>query len=612
MTPRDSGPHDQTLERPQVSTRQAHLRILATTDIHMQLVGFNYVTDSATSNSGFAGITTLIQAARSQAEAEHRACILLDNGDLLQGNAMGDILARTPVTSAHPVAALLNHLRYDAVGLGNHDLDHGLPYLSTFAAQLAMPLVATNLTTTPIPNVHETALITSALPCSDGTTAQLKLGILSLLPAQTAIWNRFVLQDVATVTDPVDAAHQAIVTLRKQGAEVIIVLAHMGISAKAEDSALLLARIPGVDAIITGHTHRRFPGADHVQQRGVDIKTGLLANRPGVMPGHSASDLAVLDLDLTFGENDQWRVRAHQSELRRNTGDISPDPKSLAICAPAHHRARDHLARKLGKTETRLHNYFTLAEPTQTCALIARAKALAMRDAVAGTSAARLPILATAPAHTAGGRGGPGNFLDIAPGDVLRRHLAGLSPYANSIWGLKVSGRDLRAWLEHAALVFAPLRADLPDQLLNDQRIPIYNFDTIYGLSYAIDPTRPPGRRIRNLMHDGAPVAANKLFLLATNQFRAAGGGGYANLEARRVLLKRRISNEAALIDALRHPDDTLWHNSTPWHLSSADPLHAVIHTAPKALDHLSDIAHLNPKPLGSTPAGFARIRLNF
>ncbi|MEP2418652.1 MAG: hypothetical protein ABJI09_07915, partial [Marinomonas sp.] len=164
----------------------------------MQIVGHDYVSDRSVGHHGLAGIATLIRTARQEAAAQGAACVLLDNGDLLQGNAMGDQLAQMAVSPAHPVIACLNHLRYDAIGLGNHDLDHGLPYLRAVAGALDMPLVSTNLHLTEPGPLRHWAIATCPLPMADlPTPATLQIGLLSVLPTKTEIWNRDVLEGQA-------------------------------------------------------------------------------------------------------------------------------------------------------------------------------------------------------------------------------------------------------------------------------------------------------------------------------------------------------------------------------------------------------------------------------
>ena len=582
------------------------LRVLATTDLHMQLLGHDYVADRPLDHHGLAGLSHMISDARQEAEAQGYATLLLDNGDTFQGNALGDLLANQAIDKTHPGVAVCNHLRYDALGVGNHDLDHGLDYLRDIAAALQMPLISTNLSLK-----RRGALETSVLiHCPCGPDQEIVVGLVSVLPEHTAIWNSHTLGAENSVLPPLGCITDHVARLREKGADVIVLMAHMGIRKGKTDSAVYLAGIAGIDAVITGHTHRRFPGSDHWAARGIDPASGLLAGRPAVMPGHHGSDLGVLDLYLTRDTEGKLRVTGQQSELRKNRRSILPDPSVTAICRAAHDKTRKALKRPIGYTPIHLHNYFSLAMPTPTCAMLARAQALVIRDALADTPHGGLPLVAAVSAHTAGGRGGPRNYLHIPPGPILRRHIAGLAPYADQICALRTTGTGLRHWLEHAARVYRHLHRNNPTQQLIDPAVPPFNFDTIYGLNYTIDPTRPVGDRIQHLSFAGTPVAPDQSFVLVTNQFRAAGGGGIDLRGVSEVLHRSPVPIEKALAGAVQRPFEQVWDDHPPWRISCDDPVKAVLQTAPEAVKYLPDAAHLFPEVRGSTPSGFVSLQL--
>ncbi len=593
-----------------------HLRILATTDIHMQFLGYDYVRDRALAHHGLAGLATMVDQARAEARAREMPCVLFDNGDLLQGSALGDRLSRQPVTKQHPVVRCLEEMAYDALGIGNHDLDHGLTYPFQIAALCHAPLISSNLQTFRPSPIKSSAIIERVPPelfCQSNGT--LRIGVLSVLPDQTALWNRHILDGQAKIVPARDIMIPAIDDLRQRGADIIILLAHLGIEnsregGKHHDDARALAALPGIDAVITGHTHRRLPGLDHAGFSDVDVIKSTLAKRPAVMPGFNASDLAVLDLGLAQTPAGEWHVLSHETQLRANTQAVPPHARIAAICKKAHEETRQLLAKQVGRTEHLLHNFFSLAMPTTTCAILAQAKRDVVARGLQGQPAADLPILATASAHTAGGRSGPDHFLHIPPGPILNRHLAGLDPYTNEICALRVTGADLRHWLEHSTEVYHHLRKIDGDQYLIQDKRPTFDYDTIYGLEYAIDPTRPAAERIVHLEYKNAPLSDTQNFVLATTTFRAAGGGGGAQFAQDRILFQSRNSLDDALRVILTEPAQTNWQNSVPWRFACDASVQAVIRTSPEAKNHLHDIAHLQPELLGIDDTGFLRIRL--
>ena len=595
------------------SAEPCKLRILATSDLHMHLTAYNSVADKTAPTHGFAGVATLIEQARTEARDLSAGCVLFDNGDLLQGTAMGDWLAQHPVTAQHPVIACLNALEYDAMGVGNHDLDYGLPYLRAVAEQLHLPIVATSLNGEDLSPLTPAALIPCEIPATEHSPARhLKIGVLSVLPQQTALWNHHLLNGIATVDHALDALTAAVPALRAQGADLVVLLAHMGLEKNCEEdeTALPLAQIPGIDAMITGHTHRRFPGPDHPKADGLDIEIGTVAEIPAMMPGHAGSDLAVLDLELAQNSDGSWLVAKHTCTLRQNTVQTPPARVVMTATESAKNALRRHLSEVTGQTPQDLHNFFALVQPTLICALTAQAKSQIARAGLKGMAESALPLIVATAAHTAGGRDGPHNFLHIPKGPVLRRHLAGLDPFGNQIWAVRVTGAEIMRRLEQAATVFAQLTPNTSSQYLHNQAVPIFNFDTYFGLHYDIDPLLPVGQRIKNLRHGEAPVLPNQQFVLVTNQFRAVGGGGYDPLPPDRVILRSDQRLEEGLTEVLSKPCPGNW--VPPWRIVPSSSVSANIETSPDALQHLQQIARLSPQVGPTTAEGFVELRVTF
>ena len=614
MTTANPGSMDRSERQSDASAEPYKLRILATSDLHMHLTAYNFITDKTAPTHGFAGVATLIEQARKEARAQSAGCVLFDNGDLLQGTAMGDWLAHRPVTAHHPVIACLNTLGYDAMGVGNHDLDFGLPYLRAVAAHLSMPMVASNLSGPDLGPITSATLIPCEIPATKGAPMRhLKIGVLSVLQQQTALWNHHLLHGIATVDDAAEKLKAAIPNLRAQGADLIVLLAHMGLEQNDDDdeTALHLAQIPGIDAMIAGHTHRRFPGPDHPMAEGLDIKGGTVAKVPTMMPGHAGSDLAVLDLDLMEGGDGTWQVIKHSCTLRQNTAQTPPAKAVLTATQAAQHTLRSKLSEVVGQTPKDLQNFFSLVQPSPICTLTAQAKCRIARAGLKGKAEAALPLIVATTAHTVGGRDGPHNFLNIPKGPVLRRHLAGLDPFGNQIWAIRVTGANVMQRLEHAATVFAQLTLNASCQSLQNQAMPIFNFDTYFGLHYDIDPLKPAGQRIKNLRHGEAPVLPAQHFVLVTNQFRAAGGGGYPPLPVDDVILRSAQRLEEGLIEVLSDPDDGKW-QAPPWRIAPSSPVSATLETSPDALQHLHQIAQLSPHVGPTTGEGFVQLRVTF
>ncbi len=595
------------------SERSVCIRLLATTDLHGHLLPHDYIKDQPTQDGGLAGLARLITEARAQADEAHMPVVLLDNGDTFQGTPLAHDLAECDVGADHPIVAAMNYLQYDALGLGNHDLDHGLPYLKAVAGALNMPMLNSNLRHIDISPLNQSLLLPVDL--GGAAPAPLTLGILSVLPMQSAAWQSHHLGPNTTLEEPDATIRTAAAILRKQGADLIVVLGHMGIgNADSTDSDVLashgLVRTGDIDALILGHTHRRLPSVDYSSRKGVDIETSTVGGVPALMAGHAGSDLGVMDLTLDYDPAHGWQVRNHCCALRPNGANVLPDPQIVAFAKASHDRVRQKLTNQVGTTPTPLHSYFSLVTPAPTQRLTALAQHRQISKALEGSEYAHLPLLSSSAAHGAGGRDGLGNYVNIPQGPVLRRHIAGLNPFANQTVGIVISGDNLRNWLEHAALLFNGLTAQTCSQMLIDTDVPAFQFDTIFGLHYVIDPTAPPYQRISQLEYEGAPVAADANFILATSQFRATGGGGYPATPPSEIVCHVSTPLQDSMIDVLNRPGTAPWDTAAPWRFADLGGISATILTHPNALECIADIANLQPKLEGSTPEGFIRLSI--
>ncbi len=304
---------------------EASLRILATTDIHMHLVDYDFIRDEPDETIGLNRTAALIAEAR----AENPHSILVDNGDLLQGSPMGDVAARVrPLEEGelHPAYAAMNLMGYDASVAGNHEFNFGLEALERAQKGPNFPMLAGNVyRVNPDGSPGETLfpasiLLTRQVTDSEGANREIKIGIIGVLTPQIMEWDKDKLTGKVTTGDGVEAVEREIPKLKAQGADVIVVLAHAGLSSQPragldENFAAYLAKVPGVDAIVTGHSHRVFPGPDYETFPGADLAKGTIDGVPTVMAGAYGSHLGVIDLRLDV-DGDEWTVIEGKAEAR--------------------------------------------------------------------------------------------------------------------------------------------------------------------------------------------------------------------------------------------------------------------------------------------------------
>lgn len=542
------------------------LRLIATSDLHMHVRPYDYFEDRVDDSTGLATLAPLITRARQA----HPCALLVDNGDFLQGAPLGDVAAQAYAEGArddNPVIAAMNAIGYDAAALGNHEFNYGLDYLEHALSHARFPVLCANLKRSDgTPLVPASVIITRMLPGADPDThPPLRIGLMGLVPPQVLQWDRSHLHGRISASDIRAAARDTAAALRAGGADLVIALCHSGITGGAyregqENAAGHIGTVAGIDAIIAGHQHLRFPGSrDFDALPGIDNAAGTIDGVPAIMPGAFGAALGIMDLDLVH-DGGTWRMTGHAVEILRLRDMHAPTraapadcPARAAILAATqadHERTLATMRARVGHTDAAIDSHFALLGDNSAMELVADAQreaARALIDALPeherpdrGRPDRDLPLLSAAAPFKAGGRGGAEYFTRIAPGPLSLRDLANLYLYPNTVSVVRVTGAQLREWLERSSGIFRQIDPDgPPDQHLVRHGFPSYHFDVIFGLDYTIDlsvPARhdrdgilvaPDAQRITQMLHEGAPVRPEQEFLVATNNYRAGGGGTF-------------------------------------------------------------------------------------
>lgn len=607
------------------------LRILATSDLHANLLAWDYHTSRPCPQRGLARVATLIH----QARFERPQSLLFDNGDFLHGTVLGDFIAESTPTlrsgrplHTHPMIAAMNALDYDAVALGNHEFGHGLGFLRRSLAATRFPIVCSNLYFKPTrgaPLAAASLLLHRDLRDRHGKLHRLKIGVLGFIPPQTTVWEKRYLKSRASVDDITASARLLVPELRSRGADLIVALSHSGIGEAqaepgAENASSALAEIDGLDVVIAGHTHLTFPTASRRD----------LAGKPAVMPGFYGSHLGVIDLTLRHSGKG-WKLSSFEAETRPISrrdpvhGQVEPlvndDAAIVEIARPAHQALLARTDVEVGHSPIALHSHFSLLTQSPPLALVAAAQADHLTRVLADTPLADLPLLSAVAPFKAGGRGGPENYTDIPAGPLLARHVSDLYIHPNSLSCLRVSGQDLVDWLERSVSLYHQILPGAVDTALIDETFPSFNFDTIHGLSYQIDLTQPPrfntfGRviapeahRIRDLRYQGQPVQPEQIFALATNSYRAAGGVGFPGTGTAQVVYEGS-ENQREVLAAYLRSGGVATPAAPDWHFLPMPGSTVTLDLNHKAAAHLAEVPHLRLEPLAQLPTGFRRFRL--
>ncbi|EBC5543340.1 bifunctional 2',3'-cyclic-nucleotide 2'-phosphodiesterase/3'-nucleotidase [Salmonella enterica] len=583
-----------TLIAASVNAATVDLRIMETTDLHSNMMDFDYYKDTATEKFGLVRTASLIHAARN----EVKNSVLVDNGDLIQGSPLGDYMAAKGLKDGdiHPVYKALNTLDYAVGNLGNHEFNYGLDYLHNALAGAKFPYVNANIidVKTQKPLFMPYLIKETSVIDKDGNPQTLKIGYIGFVPPQIMIWDKANLSGKVTVNDITETARKYVPEMREKGADIVVVIAHSGLSADPyhsmeENSVYYLSEVPGVDAIMFGHAHAVFPGKDFADIKGADIAKGTLNGIPAVMPGMWGDHLGVVDLVLN-NDSGKWQVTQAKAQARpiydaaAKKSLAAEDSKLVDILKADHDATREFVSKPIGKSADNMYSYLALVQDDPTVQVVNNAQKAYVEHFIQGDpDLAKLPVLSAAAPFKVGGRkNDPASFVEVEKGQLTFRNAADLYLYPNTLVVVKARGKEVKEWLECSAGQFnqIDIHSNKPQSLINWDGFRTYNFDVIDGVNYQIDvsqPARydgecqmvnPQAERIKNLTFNGKPVDPNATFLVATNNYRAYGGKfagtgdshiAFASPDENRAVLAAWIGAESKRAGEIHPAADNNW-----------------------------------------------------
>ncbi len=623
------------------SNNQAHLRIMETTDIHVHVFPYDYYADKPRDTVGLSRTASIINEIRAEATNS----ILVDNGDFLQGNPMGDYIAYErgmKEGDAHPIITAFNTVGYDAATLGNHEFNYGLDFLEKSLAGAEFPVVLANVSKTQgaTPRDDKTlikpyTIIDREIEMGDRTKHSIKIGVIGFTPPQIMNWDRKHLEGNVQARDIVETARAYVPEMKEQGCDLIIALSHSGIGDAnhvdgMENASVVLAGVDGIDALVTGHNHLVFPSPTFADRPGIDVEKGTLMGKPAVMGGFWGSHLGLLDL-LLEREGNEWRVVTTTSEARaiskRNedrsiTALVGDDQKVLDSVAKDHDETLAYVRRAVGKTSAPLHSYFALVADDPSVQIVSIAQKWYVEEMLKGTEHEGLPILSAAAPFKAGGRGGPDYYTDVPVGDVAIKNVADLYLYPNTVRAVRVNGVQLRGWLERSAGMFNQIERGSEDAVLLNPEFPSYNFDVMDGVIYQIDlsqPSRfgpkgeevnPDAARIVNLSFQGEPVTDDMEFIIATNNYRASGGGSFPGALGDTIVFEAPDTNRDVIVRYIVEQGTINPKADGNWSFAPLENTTVLFETGPKARDYIADVKGVLIEDAGDGADGFAAFRI--
>ena len=560
---------------------RVRLRIMETTDLHMHVVDYDYYQDRKDVTVGLARTATLIR----QARAEVPNSLLVDNGDLLQGNPLGDFVARERGLAdgeIHPMYKAMNLIGYDVANVGNHEFNFGLEFLQRSIAGADFPYVSANVfhddgdedEGNDRPYFEQYRVLERTVTADDGSEHVLKVGFIGLVPPQIMQWDMTHLAGRVIARDMVDTALQLVPEMRAAGADIVVAIPHSGMTVVTrqgmdEHATYYLSKVPGIDAILFGHSHLVFPSATFAGLGGVDLDAGTINGVPATMPGAWGSHLGWVDLELVRDDG-AWRIVRGSGHVRPIAGQrdgetvalVEPDPEILAAVRDDHAAAVDYVRTGVGELTAPVNSFFALVRDDPSVQIVSDAQRRYVERMIRGSEYYDLPVLSASAPFKSGGRDGGDYYTDIAAGDIALKHVADLYVYPNLLRAVLMTGAEVREWLEMSASIFHRIDpAVTKEQPLINRSYPSFNFDVIDGVSYRIDVSRPPrydpdgnlvnpdSHRIVDLRHAGEPVTGDAVFVVATNSYRAGGGGHFPGMDGDNIVIEAPDSNRDVLAD---------------------------------------------------------------
>jgi 2',3'-cyclic-nucleotide 2'-phosphodiesterase/3'-nucleotidase/5'-nucleotidase len=491
----------------------AHLVVVATTDVHGRATAWDYVNDRPWPGG-------LVRAARpidSLRAAYPGEVVLVDAGDLLQGDPFAAYFAQVAPRDPNPIVDVMNQLGYDAATPGNHDFNFGVPTLLAALRPATYHVVSANIITEP-----------SGKPMFERQTVLVRhgvrIGITGFTTPGVMIWDRKNVRGQVAVERIGSTAAGELGRLREKS-DVVIALVHSGMDEASsydttgvgpENVAASLAGGPArPDLVVVGHSHRQ-------------MRDSVLNGVHFIQPKPYAQTLAVAHVDLVR-DGAGWRVvriRGEQIDL----AGVEPPANRFRRVEEDQEIVRVWASTPLAVATAPMTGVDGRVEAVPLTTWVNE-----VQRRQAGTD-----LAATADFNPRAGLPG---------GDVRLADVAGVYPYENTLRGIRITGAQLRGYLEQSARYYT---VDSAGHVGTDPTIPGYNFDVVTGADYELDLSQPAGSRVVGLRVNGRDVVPSATYTLALNSYRQEGGGGFDALRGAPVVYDQNESVRQLLVDDLR------------------------------------------------------------
>ncbi|MDO5736735.1 MAG: 5'-nucleotidase C-terminal domain-containing protein, partial [Propionibacteriaceae bacterium] len=542
-------------------TDNIDLTFLATTDVHGHVFNWDYFANAPYSKQadvlGLTRVSSYVNEVRDDVGEE--SVFVMDSGDVIQGTPLtyyygyGD--GRAAVLSGadkHPLSQAFRHIGYDTLGIGNHEFNYGLDMLKAYERDLETDkggpaLLGANVidVATGEPWLEPYKIIERTI---DGETV--KVGIIGLVTPGVRVWDKQFVDGKLEFRDLVETAKEWVPIVADM-ADVVVINAHSGKGdapdANYDEQALyenainnVAYQVPGIDYILFGHTHRDNP---ETIVTNIDGGKVLLSQ-----PYFWARSVTRTTLNLVR-DGEGWKVdwsegKAPHAVAKYGYEITEEDQELKDLLQDKHQTAIDYVNTPVAESVAELKAQSSRYEDTPIIDFINHVQTETLTKAL-GKNLGDATLISIA---------APFSRTAVFPkGQVSIRDIAGLYIYENTLMAVELTGAQLRDYMEYSAKYFKQVEEGAkfdPETGTNADDEPDYNYDIIAGLNYSIDISQPVGKRITGLTHpDGTAVKDSDTFVMALNNYRASGGGGYPHVAGAKVVYNEQREIRQLLIN---------------------------------------------------------------
>jgi len=419
-----------------------------------------------------------------QLEAENPNMLIVDAGDATHGVPIVNI------SQGEAMIKLMGAVGYDAMAPGNHDFNYGYNRFVELKSMAKFPILGANV----VPESGKMDLDEYVIKEVGG----LKIGLFGLATPETKYKSSPKNTEGVDITDPIAKAKEIVEKLQAEKVNMIIAISHLGLDEGSEiKSSDLAEQVDGIDLIVDGHSHTLL-------ENGKQIGDTLI-----VQTGEHLKNVGVVDVTFTDGEITSKEAKLVKFEEIK---DLTPDETIAGMIEDLKLKNDEILSEVVGKTNVRLVGEREIVR-TQESNL-----GNLMTDALLDATGADVAL-------TNGG----GIRASIEIGDISKKNVLDVFPFGNYGVKLEVTGADIVKALEHG---------------VTDYPSPAGKFPHVAGMTYKIDPSAEPGKRVYDVMIKGQPIDLQKTYTLATNDFMAIGGDEYTMFMDKKIIAEYSAFDE--------------------------------------------------------------------